>query len=155
MCKLHGFGIGITEQRIEPKSSQSVLDLLAMAPAYNAACIKKLEAYEQEKNIGHSWEKLAVSEILAVLTKNGPCYCKSIAPVLASVISEAEGIIVEATSDDFTCQEYLVFTPQYPWVLVENERNLSQQKLETIFTRYLSIITDMPVRIGEQCWNKA
>ena len=72
-------------------------------------------------------------------------YC-GIPSVLAKVIREAEGIYMEAASDDNGIV-YLFLCACMPWQNNERERNLTQEELNAILRKYWHILYDKDVNI--------
>lgn len=52
--------------------------------------------------------------------------------------------------DGYDAMKYLLFCPSYPWHITEYERHLTEEKIEEILNRYVSVLTDTPPDIGYQ-----
>ena len=76
-------------------------------------------------------------------------YCLGLASILKEVIFEAEHIDFVAC-DGYDAMKYLLFCPSYPWHITEYERHLTEEKIEEILSRYVSVLTDTPPDIGYQ-----
>ena len=76
-------------------------------------------------------------------------YCLGLASILKEVIFEAEHIDFVAC-DGYDAMKYLLFCPSYPWHITEYERHLTEEKIEEILNRYVSVLTDTPPDIGYQ-----
>lgn len=66
---------------------------------------------------------------------------------LTEVIEEAEHLLFTAC-DSHDGDEYLVYMPSYPWNLRENERDLTEERIREILSRYVSILSDKPLTIA-------
>ena len=66
-----------------------------------------------------------------------------------AVIEEAEGITLTACND---CEgrKYLLYQPCYPWQLSDNTRELTQERLDTLFRKYVKMLTDEEVEVSYQ-----
>lgn len=63
---------------------------------------------------------------------------------MCEVINEAEGISF-TSCNDFYARDYLLYQPVYPWQLSKTDLNVTQEKLDEIFNKYVSIVTDDPI----------
>ena len=150
MSYFTGFGVAITNQKIIPKSTQAILDLLDMAPSYEARCIVDLVG--ELESFGQHIAQLPVETVLEVLNEDEPQCCKSIAPILAAVIREAEDIEVEAVADDYTNNEYLVYIHKYPWNMSRNEHDMTETTFTDIIAKYIAVISDVEPIVKELSW---
>lgn len=50
-------------------------------------------------------------------------------------------------ADDFDCINYILFCPRYPWNIRENEKNLTEEDVIKIFSKYVQMLTDEPIEI--------
>ena len=67
-----------------------------------------------------------------------------LAEILYEVIKEVEKIELRVSSD-FEGNDYLIYPPIYPWELAnmdEKEKNLTEEKLNEIYSKYMHIVTD-------------
>lgn len=64
-----------------------------------------------------------------------------LAIILQNVIQEAEDIRFTAC-DDYNSEPYLLYEPSYPWNMPVQERNLTEEKLRQLLSKYVSILTD-------------
>lgn len=111
--------------------------LLAMAPKFSGGL--------------HEW--LSKSEITEPVWDDYMEYdqdfCLGLATILKEVIEEAEGIQMTAC-DNYDSVSYLLYQPSYPWNLMEQERNLTEQRIAEIISRYVRILTSEPIDIDYQ-----
>lgn len=154
MSKMYGFGVAITEQKIVPKSAKALLELIAMAPAYNESCCVELAEYAKDRlEPGQSLCDLSVQEILDTLNCfNNPQVSRTVAHILEEVIQEAEEIEMDAVVDDYTDDEYLVFIPKYPWKMTRNEYDMTDITLTDTIAKYIAVISDIEPIVKEQTW---
>lgn len=74
-------------------------------------------------------------------------YCeRGIAYVLNQVINE---ITIDVVSD-YDGNWYILYCPIYPWHMKESDLNLTEDQVEEIFKKYISILTDEYVEIDYQ-----
>ena len=65
-----------------------------------------------------------------------------LAEILYEVIKEVEEIDLLLCTDSGG-KTYLIYTPSYPWTpKTEKEKELTEEKLENMFRKYLRIVTD-------------
>lgn len=76
-------------------------------------------------------------------------YYLGLATILQQVIEEADGLCLTAC-DDSSGRTYLIYQPRYPWEITEKELDLTEDKLNELFSRYVSILTDDPIEIDAQ-----
>lgn len=154
MSYFDGFGVAITEQNIVPKSSQALLDLIRMAPAYyESSCIELAEYAKDKLEPGQSFAMLSVEELLNTLNCiDNLQVSRTVAHVLEEVIQEAEEIEMDAVVDDYNDNEYLVFIPKYPWKLTRNEHDMTDITLADTLAKYIAVISDVEPIVKEQTW---
>lgn len=71
-------------------------------------------------------------------------YCEhGVSYVLLQV---TEGITLEYTTD-YNGTPYILYTPTYPWYMNAKEKGITEEYVETIFRKYVSVLTDKPVKI--------
>lgn len=67
--------------------------------------------------------------------------------ILREVIKEAEDIEL-CVVNDCNGNDWLLFCPIYPWNnATDAEKNLTEEKMEDIFRKYVSILTDLPIEV--------
>ena len=73
-------------------------------------------------------------------------YCeRGVAYVLYNVIKDEE--LQVAFCDDYNGTPYILYMPTYPWYFKEHEKNLTEDDVREIFTKYIRILTDENVVI--------
>ena len=68
-------------------------------------------------------------------------YDYQLASLMRLVIKEAEGIDL-VPCDDLNAWNYLLYMPSYPWRMSETDLRLTEEKLDEIFQKYFSVVTD-------------
>lgn len=80
-------------------------------------------------------------------------YNHGIAYLLKEVIGEVEGIEL-LTCDSCGGAKFIMYSPSYPWWMTEKDLTLTEESLEEIFNKYLSIICDtIPSIDYQECEN--
>lgn len=69
-----------------------------------------------------------------------------LASLLSDVIKEAEHVEFTAC-DSYDGDEFLIYTPSYPWEVSEEEHALTEERLQEILAHYVSILTDKELTI--------
>lgn len=133
----HNYGYGINASVIPDASVDQLNALLDHAPHFKAA----VENWLAKHNIAEPTyeDYLAYDDV---------CIC-GLAAILAGVIEESEGIAFSACTD-FEGDSFLIYSPSYPWNLPEIEASLTEDRLNKILTKYISILTDEPIEIDYQ-----
>ena len=72
-----------------------------------------------------------------------------LATILQNVIEEAEGLTFTAC-DDHDGLKYLIYQPCYPWQITDKERDLTEMRLNEVFSRYVGMLTDEVVLVSYQ-----
>ena len=73
-------------------------------------------------------------------------YCeRGISYVLYNVIKDKE--LKVCFADDYCGTPYILYCPTFPWYLKDGEKELSEENVKEIFTKYIKILTDEPVTI--------
>lgn len=73
-------------------------------------------------------------------------YDLGLATILHEVILEAEGLQFVACSS-YEGEQYLLFTPVYPWEIKEKEKDLTEDKIKEILRRYTSLLVDGQINV--------
>lgn len=137
---INGRGIELTAIK-NTMTMDRIMALLVLAPNTK----KKVEEYL--KDCGIDPAAATTDDIKEI--EDGLGY-KGVGTILRDVIKETEN--VELTlCDDYYGVGYLLFCPCYPWSpMTEEERNMTEDRLEEIFTRYAGILTDAPVYVEDK-----
>lgn len=71
-------------------------------------------------------------------------YCE---PGLTFILSNVITEISLVWADDYSGKDYLLYCPGYPWTMKDNERNLSEEDVVKIFSKYVRVLTDLPINV--------
>lgn len=133
----HVYGYGICVSEIQNVTVEKLRVLLSMAPE----CQAKVEDWLKEGEISEP----TVEDYYDF----DQVYCLGLATILKEVIQEAEHVEFIAC-DDYNGAEYLLFTPQYPWQIREEERCLTEEKIAELLRKYTQILSDSGLEIDYQ-----
>lgn len=135
----HTYGIGFCVDDIETTPAR-LLELAALD--YETLLI--VEDYLVERfEDGYKIEELTMEDFCDL---EGDFCERDVSYVLSRVIKEIPVVYV----DDYEGTPYILYCPTYPWNLTENEIGLTREKLESIFEKYIGVLTDDTVSIDWQ-----
>lgn len=133
----HNYGYGICVDDIQEQSVQRLQALLKLAPKLDG----KIRAWLSDLSVTEpDWDDYMEFD---------RDYYLGLATILQQVIEEADGLCLTAC-DDSNGRTYLIYQPRYPWEITEKERDLTEDKLNELFSRYVSMLTDDPIDIDTQ-----
>lgn len=133
----HHYGYGICTDHIKTESVDRLQQLLRLVPEFEAEINGWLKEIEVDAPTYEDYMDFDQD------------YHLGIATILLNVIKEAEGIEMLAC-DDAAGMVYLMFPPLYPWRIEENERGLTEEKIEEILRKYIAVLTDEEITIEYQ-----
>lgn len=134
----HNYGYGIKVDDIGEVSAEKICSLIHMSPELEKEVQQWfLEAGISEPEVDDYFEALPDDEMGRLGT------------LLKLVIRETEGIELFCC-DDFDDQLYLIYLPSYPWQMVENHAQLTEEFLQRIFAKYTQVLTDEPIEVDFQ-----
>ena len=125
----HTYGYGVRTDNIKVKSLEALQALIALAPLTE----KDFSDWFKENEIENP-----TLEDYYEYDDNDGCH---LAAIMRMVIMETEGVELTACND-FDDKDFLIFEPLYPWGLTEIDKTMTKEKLEGIFCKYFSMITD-------------
>lgn len=133
----HNYGYGICVDKIKVNSVEKMELLLSQAPKY-----------QQEI---HNWfEECEITEpAINDYMEFDQDFYLGVATILKEVIKEAEGIEFLAC-DDFDGIDFLIFEPLYPWQMSAKDLLITEEKINQILQKYVSILTDDGIIIEYQ-----
>ncbi len=131
------YGYGVRTDNIKLKSLEALQNLIALAPLAKEDFMNWFE----ENNI----ESPTIEDYYEYDESDG-CH---LAAILRMVILETEGVDLTACNN-FSNEDFLLYEPLYPWGLTEIDKTITKEKLNTIFHKYLSMITDNVPEFGYQ-----
>lgn len=133
----HNFGYGICVDDIQTKDLERLKAVLKLAP--------KLDQEIRDWIEGSSFDAPDWDDYMEFDAD----FYLGLAAILQAVIEEAEGITLTAC-DDCEGRKYLLYQPCYPWQLSENTRELTQERLDALFRKYVKMLTDEEVEVSYQ-----
>lgn len=135
----HTYGIGFCVDDIKTTPAR-LLELAAL----DYETLLSVEDYLVECfEDGYKIEELTMEDFCDL---EGDFCERGVSYVLSRVIEEIPVVYV----DDYNGTPYILYCPTYPWNLTKNEIDLTREKLEEIFEKYISILTDDVVDIDWQ-----
>ena len=135
----HTYGIGICVDDIKT-TPERVLKLASL----DDSVLFDVQNYLNERFDGnYEDEELTIDDFCDF---EGMFCDRGVTCILLEVMNSVEKIPF-IYADSFDCFDYILYCPAYPWNLMENEIGLTREKLEEIFKKYISILTDDPVVI--------
>ncbi len=128
----HYYGYGIKTGDIEVNAVEKLQALIALAPKY-----------AEEIN---EWLKQIKEPTVDDCLEYEEDLPYGLAIILQKVIEEVEGIIFTAC-DNFNGEDYLLYTPEYPWYMGEKDKEMTEEKVQECLKKYIAILTDEAVDI--------
>lgn len=134
-----GFGICVDDICKDVSLTlEKVLNLAKMEPSVYEIVMEYLNGICERDEI--AFDELTIEDIDEL---EGD-YCeRGIAFVLYNVITELPVVY----ADSFDGDQYVLYSPGYPWTMQESERSLSEKDVVKIFAKYVSILTDIPINV--------
>ena len=133
-CTWHNYGYGIRTDNLKIKSVESLEELVHLAP----------ELEKQIKEYFYDCE-ISTPKIKDYLEFDEDFH-NNLASLMRMVIEETEKINL-TSCDDFEGYDYLLYQPCYPWQMSEVDRQLNQEKLDELFKRCFSIVTEDCIKL--------
>lgn len=129
------YGYGICVSDLKEPTLKSITDIISVAPIYRKSILDVLNK-KDNPTIDDVYKMLEYEHL-------------GIAEILAEVIQECENVELTAC-DDFDGKTYLVYEPCYPWNLPGSDRNITQNTIERIIKKYVSMYTDESLEFDYQ-----
>ncbi|MBQ7818592.1 MAG: hypothetical protein IJ341_02725 [Bacteroidales bacterium] len=133
----HNYGYGICVNDLEIDSVEKIEELLSHAPKYREEIHEYFNECEITEPTVDDYEEFDDD------------LCNGFATILKEVIYEATGINLDSESD-YSSIRYLIYSPRYPWNMTYEDSAVTKEKLNEIFNKYVSIITDSNIEIDYQ-----
>lgn len=133
----HTNGYGICVSDIGNPPVERLRDLLAMAPVFQ----KDIQEWLNERGI--------MDPDSDDYMEYDQDFMLGFATIIKKVILEAENVELEAC-DSSGGKDYLLFVPDYPWNKKERRRLETEEEVEDLFHKYISVLTDEPINIDYQ-----
>ena len=135
----HDYGYGICTSNLKEEISLvGLMKLIQTAPKL----YEKVKKFIEEDCDGQVMEPYDLLD--TYVEEYGENNYGGLAEILYEVIKEVEKIELRVSSD-FEGNDYLIYPPIYPWELAnmdEKEKNLTEEKLNEIYCKYMHIVTD-------------
>lgn len=138
----HFYGYGIKVDEIGEISKERLKSLIDLAPVFK----KRLQEQLDEMQIP---DPELMDYCDAMQCANLDFAFLGLASIMKYVMEEVEGLEFVAC-DNFDNEHFLIFTPQYPWRMTELEKQVTEESLNDLFTKYVSILTDKEIDIDYQ-----
>ena len=131
----YGYGFCMSDIETTP---EKVLALAALDPETDQAVREYLQTVMAEKNI--EMKDLTLDDFVGYEGK----YCgEGWHGIFYDVISLSVLYCTNPYGEDF-----LLFTPSFPWNANEFEAGLTKEQVTEIFEKFIRILTDEPIKIG-------
>lgn len=129
-----GYGICVDDIKT---TAEKLLELAAMKPTVLEEVRKYLDWLFEEDG-EYKDEDLTIDDFDDLEGE----YCeRGVAYVLYQVIDEIDVVF----ADDYNGVPYILYCPNYPWYMKEQEKNLTAEDVKNIFNKYISVLTDKPI----------
>ena len=124
----HNYGYGVRTDNLKIKSVESVAKLVALAPKLQ----KEIQSYFHECEVSEP----EIEDYFEFVEDEN----NGIASLLKLVIEETEKLNLTAC-DDYEGRRYLLYQPSYPWEYSKTDLYLTEEKLNELYKKYLSVVT--------------
>lgn len=142
----HEYGYGICVDDINT-NKYKVFDLVHLAPNFEKRFYKWAETYREDRDPEDIKEVITMDSIYEYEDDN--CYDFGLAPIVMEVIKECEDVEL-LCCDDYNGYHYLIFSVTYPWNMTKKEKNMTEEDVRLLFTKYVSMLTDTAVTVDYQ-----
>lgn len=133
----HTYGYGVCVSDIAGVSVERLQALLALAPVFNTKLKEWLKECEITKPVFEDYLDFDQD------------YRLGLATILKEVILEAENVDLDAC-DDFDGKDYLLYGVRYPWSYSTHRILMTEEAVEELFRKYVSVLTDKAIEIDYQ-----
>ena len=138
----HFYGYGIKVDEIGEVSKERIKSLIDLAPVFKEQLQEQLEEMQVSDPDLEDYCN-------AMQNANLDFAFLGLASILKYVMEEVENLNFVAC-DNYDHEHFLIFTPQYPWRMTEREQQVTEESLNDIFTKYVSVLTDKEIDIDYQ-----
>ena len=131
----YGYGVKIDDIDFSNLTSDMLFDFIHLAPYFEEKYINWVNSTFRKENDPESISEFLPLDKLLEYESEDAVYT-GLLPILKGVLDEAEGVyfVICHNYDD---EEFLLFTPAYPWEMGKREREMSQNEVKKIFEKYL------------------
>ena len=132
---IDGYGLAVDPVSYTPNG---VIALAAMVPDIKAYLDEGIK--ECQKGKPHAVTEEEINEFMDDYeTKSG---IHGLAAVLADVMNELEPVVKVTPCENYDNEQFVLYEPNFPWHMSEKEKTLSCEELDSIFKKYLDILTE-------------
>ena len=133
----HTYGYGICVSDIREQSLDRLQKLISMAPKFR----ERIQGWLADCEI--------TNPVYEDYLEFDQDYMLGLATILKEVILEAEDVDLVAC-DSYDGTEYLLYAPEYPWNQKNHRQLMTEEAVEAVFQKYVSILTDETIEIEYQ-----
>lgn len=138
----HFYGYGIKVDEIGEISKERLKSLIDLAPAFKQRLQEQLDEMQvSDPGLMDYCDAMCNAELDFGFL--------GLASILKYVMEEAENLNFVAC-DNYDNEHFLIFTPQYPWRMTELEKQVTEESLNNLFTKYVKVLTDKEIDIDYQ-----
>ena len=141
----YGYGVKMSDINIAHVTNDTIASFIHLAPEFEAKYISWVENTFRENGDPESIYEILPIDSLLEYEDEDSCYI-GLMPIIKAVIEEAEGIPL-IMCHNYDNEEFLLFTPAYPWEMGKREREMSQVEIEKIYKKYIGKLTDKEFEI--------
>lgn len=143
MAFMYGYGV-VTDS--DWATADDILALLDLAPKYKEENLSDMEDFLADERVSsfRDMDPIAAKNALLEILRDEWEF-EGIHVILSRVIEEAEGIKLDAVTEG-NC-EFLVLDIRNPWNTPANVKNISEEQINGIFRKYITMVTDEDVTI--------
>lgn len=139
----HEYGYGICIDDIET-TADKVLELVHLAPEFENKFVKWIESYKEYENV----ENIDMDDIYEGYEDEYCCEL-GLGPIIRAVINECENIELLCCSN-YNGEQYLIFNVTYPWYMSDKEKNMTEEDVRLVISKYVNMLTDKNIIIEYQ-----
>ena len=133
---IYGYGIKVTDIPIKDETLPRLKKMISLAPNYERYMA---ECFADQKIDDPQWDDYMDTDTTFSL---------GLPTIMKEVIEEVEHIVLCAC-DDFIGDTYLLYSPSYPWNITEHEKDLTEEGLNSMFSKYINMLTDEVIDITD------
>ena len=138
----HFYGYGIKVDEIGDVPKERIEALIDLAPVFKDKIRKELDEMQvKDADLEDYCDAMHNADLDFSFL--------GLASIMKCVMEEVEGLEFVAC-DNYDNEHFLIFTPQYPWRMTDQEKQVTEEALEDLFTKYVSILTDKRIDIDYQ-----
>jgi hypothetical protein len=141
----HDYGYGICVDDIDT-TADKVFALVHLAPNFEKEFYTWIESFREDGDPESIAELITMDNIYEYEND----YCISgLGAIMQAVIKECEDVNL-LVCDDYNCYHYLIFSVGYPWNMSDKEKNMTEEDLRCMFSKYVNILMDDLITVDYQ-----